>query len=229
MKNIAFLILAFVPFAVYSQQPSMQPSQQAPEHKKKPEHHSIGIGIKFGLNFANVSNASSINSSTRAGFHAGVFLAPSSKGVLGSRTELVYSKHGYNYKTDTSNGSVNLDYIMFTQMMAFHITKYVDIHFGGYTAYLLNVKTDSTQQSAINPYGMAGGSSVLSLYNRLDYGIGAGVEIHPFMGMIIGVRYQYSFSSLYKSFGTVSMTPSYAPPSVNLKNNVILISVGYRF
>jgi opacity protein-like surface antigen len=228
MKNMALLILAFVPFAVYSQQPSMQSSQQSPEKKTKPEHHSIGIGIKFGLNFADVSNASSINGSTRAGFHAGLFLAPSSNGILASRTELIFSKHGYNYKTDTSNGSVNLDYIMFTQMMAIHITKYFDIHFGGYTAFLLNVKADTTQKiPAIPGYGSS--SSLLSFYNRLDYGLGLGAEIHPYMGIIIGARYQYSFNNLYKSFGAGSTSPSFAPPTVNLKNNVILISVGYRF
>jgi hypothetical protein len=228
MKNITFLILAFVPFAVFSQQPTMQPSQQTKEKPKKPEHHSIGIGIKAGFNFADVTNASSINSSTRAGFHVGLFLAPSSQGIIGSRTELIYSQHGYNYMTDTSNGSVNLDYIMLTQMMAIHITKYFDIHFGGYTAFLLNVKADTTQKiPAIPGYGSS--SSLLSLYNRLDYGLGLGAEIHPYMGIIIGARYQYSFNNLYKSFGAGSTSPNFAPPAVNLKNNVILISVGYRF
>jgi opacity protein-like surface antigen len=225
MKKLLLFLLALVPFALYCQQPSMDSSRQKTAKPKKPEHRSIGIGIKAGFNFADVTNASSINSSTRAGFHAGLFLAPTSHGIMGSRTELIFSQHGYNYKTDTTNGSVNLDYIMLTQMMAIHITKYFDIHWGGYTAFLLHVKADTTQKIP----GMAGMSSMLSFYNRFDYGLGAGVEIHPFMGIIIGARYQYSFSNLYKSFGAGSMTPSFAPPNVNLKNNVILISVGYRF
>ncbi|HXB90677.1 MAG TPA: outer membrane beta-barrel protein, partial [Puia sp.] len=128
MKCAPWLLVMFIPIALYSQQPTMQ---QTPETKKKPEHHSIGIGIKAGYNFANVTNASSINASSRAGYHFGLFLAPESKSILGSRTELVYSRHGFDYKTDTVNGSVNLDYIMLTQMMAIHITKYFELQFGG--------------------------------------------------------------------------------------------------
>ena len=40
------------------------------------------IGIKAGLNFANVTNASDINSSSETGFHGGIFLAPASKNIL---------------------------------------------------------------------------------------------------------------------------------------------------
>jgi opacity protein-like surface antigen len=230
MKRTPLLLLLLLPLALFSQQPTMQPGtqtdRQTPEKPKKPEHHSIGIGILAGYNFANVTGASSISTSSRAGFHVGLFLAPESKSILGSRTELLYSRHGFNYAGgDTVNGSVNLDYIMFTQMMAFHITKYVDIDLGGYTAYLLNVKSDTTQMPSIPGYPNY--SSMLSFYNRFDYGLGAGVEIHPYMGILIGVRYQYSFSNLYKSFSTTN--PSYQAPSVNLKNNIVMISIGYRF
>lgn len=204
--------------------------QPAPEGKKKPtEHHSIGIGIKAGFNFADVTNASSINGSSRAGYHFGIFLAPDSKSILGSRTELLYSRHGYNYKTDSVNGSVNLDYIMLTQMMAIHITKYFELHLGGYTAYLLSVKQDTMKNAlAGTPYASYG--SLLSFYNRFDYGFGVGAEVHPVAGLLIGVRYQLSFSNLYKTTGidTTGAPPSFAP-KLNLKNNVVMISVGYRF
>jgi hypothetical protein len=32
------------------------------------------LGVKAGLNFANVTNANEINSSTETGYHAGLFL-----------------------------------------------------------------------------------------------------------------------------------------------------------
>ena len=228
MKRIAAFLLLLAPLALFSQQPSTQPTT---ESKKKPEeHHSIGIGIKAGYNFANVTNASAINGSSRAGYHFGLFLAPSSKGFLGSRTELLYSRHGYDYKTDTVNGAVNLDYIMLTQMMAFHITKYFELHLGGYSAYLLNAKADTMQKAlAGTPY--ASYSSILSFYNRFDYGFGVGAEVHPVAGLLIGVRYQLSFSNLFKTpaIDSTGMSSSSFKPSVNPKNNVVMISVGYRF
>jgi opacity protein-like surface antigen len=229
MKKYPLLLLLLAPLALYSQQPTMQPTT---ESKKKPvEHHSIGIGIKAGFNFANVTNASSINASSRAGYHFGLFLAPSSKGILGSRTELVYSRHGYNYKTDTVNGAVNLDYIMLTQMMAFHITKYFDLHLGGYSAYLLSAKSD-TMANALAGTPYASYASMLSFYNRFDYGFGVGAEVHPVAGLLIGVRYQLSFSNLFKTPTFDSSgppPPSSYTPNVNFKNNVVMLSIGYRF
>ena len=49
------------------------------------------LGIKGGLNFAKVTKASNINADNSTGFHVGVFLAPQSRGVIGFRSELIYS------------------------------------------------------------------------------------------------------------------------------------------
>ena len=105
------------------------------------------FGIKAGLNFANVTNASDINSSSETGFHGGIFLAPPSKGIIGSRTEFLFSRQGYNYKTNTNTGNVNLDYIMLPQFMAFNITKFLQLQVGFQMAYLVSAKADSTSSS----------------------------------------------------------------------------------
>jgi hypothetical protein len=120
---------------------------------------------------------------------------------------------------------------MLTQMMAFHITKYFDIHLGGYTAYLLNAKADTTEK-AYASYLPASYSPILSYYQRLDYGFGVGVEIHPVGGLIIGARYQLSFANLFKTptfDSSASAPPPSFTPKLNPKNNVVMISVGYRF
>ncbi|HEY1872351.1 MAG TPA: hypothetical protein VGG71_14910, partial [Chitinophagaceae bacterium] len=46
----------------------------------------LGIGIKAGVNFANVTKASEINADNTTGFMGGIFLAPQSKGIISSRT-----------------------------------------------------------------------------------------------------------------------------------------------
>jgi hypothetical protein len=212
MKKIPWLLTTLLPFALLGQQ-----------------HHSIGIGIKAGLNFANVTNASSINSSSRAGFHAGIFLAPETHSVLGSRTELLYSRSGYNYKSTTANGSVNLDYIMLAQLMAIHITRFVEIDLGAQTAYLLHAKADSSQPST----GNASADKLLNFYNRFDFGFGGGAEVHPVAGLIIGARYNISLTNLYKQSyqGNGTTPPSFIPSTsnINFKNNVVQLYLGYRF
>ena len=195
-------------------------------------HHSIGIGIKAGFSFSNITNASQVNASSRTGYHFGIFLAPG-HGILGSRTELIYSRRGYNYMTGSSgNGSIDLDYIQLAQLLAINITKYVQIQIGAETSYLLSAKADSSQPST----GNASADKLISYYNRFDYGYGGGIEIHPVRGLLIGARYNISLANLYKqpssyTGGSGGQPPSFVPSasSINLKNNVVQLFVGYRF
>lgn len=184
------------------------------------------IGLKAGLNFANVTNASSINSSSRSGFHAGVFLAPGGKKILGFRTELIYSKQGYNYKTGTKEGEVSLDYILMPQLTTISITKYFQIQLGAQMAFLINAKVDSTGGSST---GNATADKIMDFYNRFDYGFAGGVEIHPIKGLLIGARINISLGNMYEDFDPSSgQQPSFIP-KVDAKNNVFQIFAGWRF
>jgi len=181
----------------------------------------LGIGMKAGLNFANITNASSINGHSQTGFHAGLFFGGSSKKILTSRTELLFSQQGYSFSSDSTSGSNKLNYIMLVQLMAINITKFVQIQFGGQIGYLLNAKSDSTQPST----GNSSADKILSSYSRFDYGLAGGLEIHPIAGLLIGARYNISLDYLYKQPVDVSSTMG----SVNFKNNVVQLFVGYRF
>jgi hypothetical protein len=185
---------------------------------------ALGIGVKAGLNFANVTKASSINNSSRTGFHAGVFMAPPSKGIISSRTELIFSRQGYNYKSGSTTGNVNLNYLMLPQYMAINITKYFQIQLGGQMAILLNAKADSSTSGTSS--GMPGGQ-IMDFYNRFDYGYGGGIEIHPAAGLLIGARINISLGDMYKQ-PEPGETPSFIP-SVNVKNNVFQAYLGWQF
>lgn len=201
MKKIIFISFLLLPIYLFAQ---------------------LGIGIKAGMNFANVSGASSINSSNRSGFLVGVFLAPSGKGVFSSRHELVYSKQGYNFASGNNTGNVNLDYIIIPQLMGINITRFVQIQLGAQMAFLINAKADSTSYGgSMNPY-----SSVMDYYNKFDYGFAAGVEIHPVSGLLIGARYNISLGKLYKDIQSGQM-PSFT--AEDAKNNVVQIFVGWTF
>ena len=113
------------------------------------------IGIKAGLNFANVSKASSINSTSKTGFLVGLFLATPGKKIIGSKTELQFSRQGYDYKTSTNTGNVKLDYLLQTRLLCINITKFVQLQFGAQTAILISANADSTKTSngSGRPYG----------------------------------------------------------------------------
>lgn len=179
------------------------------------------VGLKAGINFANVTKAANINNSSRSGFHLGVFLSPSSKSIIGSRTELIFSRQGYNYKSGTNTGNVNLDYIMLPQFMAINITKYFQIQLGGQMAYLLNAKVDSSNGTSNS------GNKIMDMYNRFDFGYGGGIEIHPVKGLLVGARMNISLGNLYKE-PEPGQQPSFIP-SVDVKNNVFQLFAGWRF
>jgi hypothetical protein len=189
-----------------------------------PLHLIAQVGLKAGVNFANVTNASSINGSSQSGFHAGLFLAPPGKSIMGFRTELIYSKQGYNYKTSTNTGNVNLDYILMPQMTTISITKYFQLQIGAQMAFLINAKVDST---ANTPTGNATADKIMDYYNRFDYGFAGGVEIHPAGGLLIGARVNISLGNLYKQ-PEDGQQPSFFP-KVDVKNNVFQIFAGWTF
>ena len=183
------------------------------------------FGIKAGVNFAKVTKASNINAENTSGFHAGVFLAPETKNVLGFRSELLYSKQGYDFKSGTTTGSVKLDYILLPQLMEINITKFVSLQVGAQMAFLLNASADSSKPAST---GNAQADEVIDLMNRFDYGAAGGVEIHPFKGLLFGARINISFGNLYKDPTTMTTPPNFIP-EVNAKNNVVQLFAGYRF
>jgi len=222
--STSFFLLAF---SLSQAQDSTKPAKQ----KKEPKP-GIGLGIKAGTNFANVTNASDISSSSTNGFLVGAFFAPGGGGkqVLGFRTEFIYSKQGYNFKDGATTGSVKLDYILMPQLMTINITRFFEIHLGMQIAFLINASSDSSQPSIPNnPY-----SDIMDYYNRFDYGFAGGVQVHPILGLFIGARYNISFSNLYSSSeSSGAPLPPFIPGASsgdpNFKNNVVQLYAGWRF
>ena len=240
MKQFYCLLLILFPISVFSQQDSLnansakhQDSVSANTTKQKTAqkpHHSLGLGIKAGLNFTNITSASSVSNSSETGYQVGLFLDPSSNSILGSRTELLYSHQAYDFATGNTTGTNYLDYIMLAQLMAINITHFVQIQIGTQIGYLLSAKSDSNKVST----GYAQADAALNYYNRIDFGFSGGLEVRPFMGIIVGARYNFSITNLYKipDVNNTSQTPPSFIPStsdLNFKNNLVQVYIGYRF
>jgi Outer membrane protein beta-barrel domain len=180
---------------------------------------SLGIGIKAGLNFANVKDASGFNTNNRTGYMIGGFIAPGKKKLIGFRSEIILSRQGYNYKTSSNTGIVNLDYLLLPQLLTINFSKLVQIHAGGQIAFLLNANVDSTG---------SGSGSLFNYFNRFDYGLAAGAEIYPFKGLFIGGRINVSLNNVNKEAPLGGNWPNFIP-RVDAKNNVVQVYTGWRF
>jgi hypothetical protein len=221
-EALLFVTWLFIMNVCHAQRRTSSPDEPKGSNKSS----KLGFGFKAGINFANVTSTSSLNNSSRTGFMAGIFMAPSSHGVVGYRTELLFSRQGYDYKNNINTGSVNLDYILFTHLFTINITKFVQLQMGALTAFLVSAKADSSQSSQPpSPYG-----KTFDFYNKFDYGATGGIEIHPVAGLLIGARYNFFFGDLYKmpTSGSVYQQPSFIP-AVNVKNNLLQVFIGYRF
>src|SRR5688572_16180097 len=160
----------------------------------------LNIGLKAGLNFANVTKASEVKADTRTGYMLGGYISPKAGKILGYRSEIILSRQGYDFKTGSSSGNVTLDYLLMPQLITLSFTKFVQLHAGGQVAFLLNAEVDSTSGSS--------SGSLLDYFNRFDYGLAAGAEVFPLRrGLFVGARINISLNNLSES-GT---RPSFIP------------------
>lgn len=194
---------------------------------QKSDASSIGIGLKAGYNFAKVTGASSVNTANTNGFHLGAFYSPGKPKGIGYRTEIIYSKQGYDFAKGNTTGSVKLDYILLPQLTTLNITKFVQLQLGAQIAFLFNAQADSAvSNNASTPY-----NNVLDYYNKLDYGFAGGIEIRPFKGLLIGARLNISLANANRDQNTTLGLPAFIPNTsgANLKNNVLQIFAGWNF
>jgi hypothetical protein len=90
LLSFLFVLIAAMVLGITNKHPQPQTNQSDKKNKKPP----MGIGLKGGVNFANVTKVSDLNNSKYTGFVFGAFLAPPSKSIISSRTELLYFETG---------------------------------------------------------------------------------------------------------------------------------------
>jgi len=188
-------------------------------------------GLKAGYNIAWMTGTSAnFEPSNKSGFMVGAFLAPPTKGGMGFRTEIVFSRQGFSYDASGNKQNITQDYIYLPQLTTFGIGKVVQLQLGGQIGYLLNAKSSTEGQTSTE-------KKIMDYYNRFDYGFAGGLEIYPFKGLLIGARYNISLGNAFK-VPEPSTTPTpmpipsplpFDPSELKGKNSVVNIFLGYKF
>jgi hypothetical protein len=188
---------------------------------KSMDDYKPKFGIKAGYNWSYITgSAEGFNPDNNNGFMIGAFFSPASKG-FGYRTEVVFSRQGYSFDNGGHNTDVMNDYIYLPQLTTYTIGKVFQIQAGAQIGYLLNSKASSASKD----------STVTDIMNRFDYGFVGGVEVYPFMGLLVGARYNLGLGKLFKEDYT-SPNPyplPFDPSKTNFKNGLVQLFVGYRF
>ncbi|GHN01373.1 hypothetical protein WSM22_28620 [Cytophagales bacterium WSM2-2] len=173
---------------------------------------SVGIGIKGGLNFANlnVSQSPGVTYNNRTGYHLGAY-ALVKVGKIGIQPELLFSKQGTKYSFSTQNTEANFDYINIPIMVKLYTVAGINIQVGPQLGFVSggevkttvsNVTTTSNWKDAIKG-------------NDFSVAMGLGWDL-PF-GLSIDARY---------NLGISDNNNTGSPGAI--KNQVFMASVGYR-
>ncbi len=141
---------------------------------------SVSLGIKGGLNFANV-NTTSIGAAynSRTGYHAGAFLNVKFT-KLAIQPEVIYSVQG----ADAAAGNVELGYVNIPILLKFYLIGGLNLQAGPQFGFLTSATSGSTN---IKDQLESSETSVA---------LGAGFDIKKF---VIDARYNLGLSDVDKS------------------------------
>lgn len=204
---------------------AMAVQAQTTELQKIADDYKSHIGLKVGTNWSYLNgSANGFKPNNSTGFMVSAFYAPTSRTGRGFRSEIVFSRQGYNFDNGGKNTDVMNDYIYLPQMATFGIGKFFQLQAGAQIGFLLNSKANNGAKD----------STITGLMNRIDYGFAAGVELNPVKGFLIGGRYNLGLGKLYKQYEQSSTTPMpfplpFNPDKTDMKNGVVQVFVGYRF
>lgn len=169
---------------------------------------NAGIGIKAGVNFANLHGSEKdllgdVNGHTN--FHAGAFAQFAFGEFFSLQPEVLYSRKGY----ERNDSTFRLNYFDVPVLAVLNISDNFSVHFGPQVGILIAAKQEGRE---IN----------LEPYNTFAYGAAAGLEgrINRFR---IGARYVHGFEDLRKEDD--------AGRHINqdIKNSVVQVYLGIGF
>ncbi|UOG75518.1 PorT family protein [Hymenobacter tibetensis] len=199
-----------------------------------PAAHAQGIrlGVKAGANLSNLSGdlVNEDRFENKIGFHGGVMLNIGllDDGFLSVQPEVLFSQKGYTYADQEftfgtvrrkDDGSVTYNYIDVPVLLKI---KAGNVYFeaGPQYSYLLKAKNDYKSTSNGNTVIEYNNTINLDNVNRNEIGYAAGLGYQSDGGLVLGLRYNGSFTDFGKDGYQDDDTR-------NARNSVFQASVGY--
>jgi len=139
----------------------------------------LGIGIKAGANFANVST-DNFSTSSMTSYHAGAYVNINFSEKWGITPEVLWSAQG----AELDNADFNTDYVTVPIMLRWRIIKLISLEIGPQFNFLTNAELDG--QNVKDQFDM----------NGTTYCGAVGGLIHLPLGFNGGLRYVMGFSDM---------------------------------
>lgn len=172
----------------------------------------VALGIKGGLNFANldVKSSASTNYESRTGYHAGAF------GLIkitafAIQPEILFSKQGTQYTVTTTSFEENYDYINVPIMLKFYLPLGLNIQAGPQFGFLTAAEVITTTGSVKTT------QDAKEYYKGSDVAASMGLGWDLPFGLTVDARYNLGLTETNEGTNTRAS-----------KNQVFQISAGYK-
>lgn len=163
----------------------------------------VKFGAKAGVNFASLSGDDADGLDGRTSFHIGGVVNIGISEKFAVQPELVYSSQGFTFSESGVDVTGKLDYINLPVLADFTVANGFSIQAGPQVGFNITDKVE------------AEGESESLDAESIDFGAAFGAQYKMETGLFFQARYSLGFSEVIKD--------------VDVKNNVISLSVGYMF
>jgi hypothetical protein len=182
------------------------------------------IGVKGGINLANLYVDDVADENLKVGLNAGLFFKVPFTSFFAIQPEILYSSKGskltYNNAFQGSGEyRYNLNYIEVPMLAVFNLGPHFNLHAGPYAAFLTsaNIKDLHDNGDIQNITDLKADN-----FNRFDWGLAGGAALE-FSNFTIGARYNYGLKEIGKS-GNLS-----GQLTRDSKNSVASFYIGFGF
>ena len=185
----------------------------------------VAIGVKGGLNFANV-NITSVQATydNRTGYHFGAYaMFKFTKRAI--QPEIVFSQQGHTVTFNSQNFSNNYSYVNVPVMLKLYLVAGLNLQAGVQFGFL-----SSAQGAVYNTVtsGTTASQDVKNLLNSTDFSVPVGIGFDLPFGLNLTARYNIGMSDINKYTGSTTQTTLSALGTQTAKNQVFQLSAGFR-
>lgn len=201
MKKIILITMCFVTFAIQAQQIRLIP--------------------KVGVNIASMTNAD--DADARIGLNAGVAAEISIAPSFAVEPGVFYSMQGFKNEVVVSSTMKN-DYINIPVLAKYYVFEGFNVFAGPQVGILVNSKASGSDS------GVSASVDMKKMYKTIDFSAVLGIGYQTALGLNFSANYNLGLTNVIGS-GKVNI----AGGEIDLddfgesKNNVIQVSVGWRF
>ncbi|MET3027604.1 porin family protein [Flavobacterium sp. UW10123] len=187
------------------------------------------FGVKGGIQLSNlVGNVE--NETPKFGFQIGGFVEFKIAKRLFIQPEILYSTQGGKYERSSDDlvlkQELNSSYLNFPVMLKYYVIDKLSIEAGPQIGFLLDAKGKFEVRDGTEPLSYGSGSAK-AVYKTENIGLNFGASYDFTKNIAAGIRYHSGMKNEIRYYPSGNFFDD--PEQIRLRNNVLSISIGYKF